>query len=164
MSAGDFIPRTETLTLSGGRVVELSTPVLIWWWDFFFPMVRRNQAAEMSPELNIQARKELAAGQITPDLVSKLPEPILNGVIELTAELVGASREWCLKNMEITDLLMVINSWLKLVNVKDVLGFFDGILQQISIPVLILLTRKAKSMTSPLSSTPSADTTAGNPG
>lgn len=132
----DFVGQTKEITLSNGLTVSITTPRLRWWFGFLLPKFKESQWSNINPQIRSKMTKELQKGKLSPDTIAGLPLPILDVLLEMIVHYVGKDKEWCLDNLDITDLLLILNTFLEVADAKKVMDFFVQIAKQV--PIFLL--------------------------
>jgi hypothetical protein len=121
----DFIPEKR-----------VTTPTLGWWCDFLIPKIGEVQWAEIPPDTQRQLLNAAKKGAMSSQLLSRIPVPILNLLLEIVVYYVKQNAQWCKDNLDIADFLGIFNAFLKVCDSERVMHFFGEIAQQVPLVAL----------------------------
>lgn len=135
----DFVPVVKRVTLKNGLTVDVSTPTLGWWFDWFFPKMQEVQWAQIDERTKQAVLKEVQSGKITAATIGKFNKsgiPLLNTMLEIVVYYTGKDAAWCKENLDLSDFLAVVNAFLGVLDAERVIDFFGQIAKQVPLGLL----------------------------
>lgn len=140
----DFIPEKREVKLRSGLVVTIIAPTNRWWFEWLIPKQKSVQWSGVDAETKSQIIKEMKDGTITQETLGKMPLPLVELLIEFIMYHTKKDRDYMMDQMLIEDTILIIETWLQIVDIKRVISFFVKIKQM---PISILLEGKKGAIT-----------------
>ena len=128
----DFIPEKREVKLRNSLVVDIIAPTNRWWFEWLIPKYQSLQLSTIDSETNKQILKDIKEGELKPETLGKLGQgslPFLNLLAEFIMYHTGKDYDYVMDQMMFEDTCLIVNTWLQLVDIKRVIGFFVGMSQ-----------------------------------
>lgn len=126
----DFIPEQKEIKLYNDSTLIIIAPTNRWWFEWLIPKYQSLQLSTMDAETNKQILKDIKDGELKPETLSNLGQgslPLLELLTEFLMYHTGKDRDYIMDKMPFEDTCLIVTTWLKMVDINRVIGFFVGV-------------------------------------